>query len=80
MEDLLGSRNRSAKDPESIVDQRGYILTNHHVVAGADKLSIHLFDGRELKGTIQGTDPKTDLAVIRVEAKRPSCCDAGGFR
>ncbi|MEI9477568.1 MAG: Do family serine endopeptidase [Deltaproteobacteria bacterium] len=52
-----------------IVDQKGYILTNHHVVAGADKLSVHLFDGREVKGTLQGTDPKTDLAVIRVEAK-----------
>jgi serine protease Do len=52
-----------------IVDQRGYILTNHHVVAGADKLSIHLSDGKEVKGTIQGSDPKTDLAVVRVEAK-----------
>jgi serine protease Do len=52
-----------------IVDSRGYILTNQHVVAGADKLSVRFFDGRELKGTIQGTDPKTDLAVIRVDAK-----------
>src|SRR4030042_3535608 len=52
-----------------IVDQRGYILTNHHVVAGAAKLSIHLSDGKELQGTLQGTDPKTDLAVVRGEAK-----------
>ena len=50
-----------------IVDGRGYILTNHHVVANADKLSIRLLDGRELQGSIQGSDPKTDLAVIRVE-------------
>ena len=52
-----------------IVDPKGYILTNHHVVAGADKITLHLFDGTELKGTIQGTDPKTDLAVVHVEAK-----------
>ena len=52
-----------------IVDGRGYILTNHHVVASADKLTVRLLDGRELQGSIQGSDPKTDLAVIRVEAK-----------
>jgi serine protease Do len=51
-----------------IVDAKGYILTNYHVVAGAEKISIHLFDGRELKGTVQGTDPRTDLAVVHVEA------------
>ena len=52
-----------------IVDPKGYILTNYHVVAEADKITVRLFDGRELKGKIQGTDPKTDLAVIQVEAK-----------
>jgi serine protease Do len=52
-----------------IVDAKGYILTNYHVVLGADKLTIRLFDGKELKGTVQGTDPKTDLAVVYVEAK-----------
>lgn len=52
-----------------IVDPKGYILTNHHVVGGADRIIIHLFDGKELKGTVQGTDPKTDLAVVKVEAK-----------
>jgi serine protease Do len=52
-----------------IVDPRGYILTNYHVVVDGGKLTIRLFDGRELKGTIQGTDPKTDLAVVYVDAK-----------
>ncbi len=52
-----------------IVDPAGYILTNYHVVGGADKLTVHLYDGRELTGTVRGTDPKTDLAVIHVEAK-----------
>jgi serine protease Do len=51
-----------------IVDAQGYILTNYHVVTGAEKISIHLFDGRELKGTVRGTDPRTDLAVVHVEA------------
>ncbi len=51
-----------------IVDAQGNILTNNHVVAGAEKISIHLFDGRELKGTVRGTDPRTDLAVVHVEA------------
>jgi len=52
-----------------IVDPAGYILTNYHVVGGADKLTIHLNDGREFTGTVRGTDPKTDLAVVQVEAK-----------
>ena len=51
-----------------IVNAQGDILTNYHVVAGADKISIHLFDGRELKGTVRGTDSRTDLAVVHVEA------------
>lgn len=52
-----------------IVDPEGYILTNHHVVAGADKITIRLYDGKELKGTVQGTDARTDLAVVKVGAK-----------
>jgi serine protease Do len=52
-----------------IVDSKGFILTNYHVVGKAEKLTVHLSDGRELKGKIQGIDPKTDLAVVHVEAK-----------
>jgi serine protease Do len=52
-----------------IVDAQGYILTNQHVVAKADKLTVRLSDGKEFKGTVRGTDPRTDLAVIHVEAK-----------
>jgi serine protease Do len=51
-----------------IVDPKGYILTNNHVVAGADKITVRLSDGRELKGTVKGTDQKTDLAVVQLEA------------
>ena len=51
-----------------IVSPNGYILTNNHVVEGADELKVALADDREFKGKIIGTDPKTDVAVIRIEA------------
>jgi serine protease Do len=62
-------RKQSGEGSGVIVDSRGYILTNHHVVAGADKLTVRLSDGKELKGTVRGSDPKTDLAVVTVDAK-----------
>ena len=61
-------RKKMGEGSGVIVDPKGYILTNYHVVAGADKLTIRLQGGKELKGTVQGTDPKTDLAVVHVEA------------
>jgi serine protease Do len=51
-----------------VVDPRGYILTNDHVVKNATKIKVKLKDGRELDGTVVGTDPQTDLAVIKVNA------------
>ncbi len=51
-----------------IVTADGYILTNNHVVEGADELKVSLSDGRELIATMIGTDPKTDVAVIKVDA------------
>lgn len=45
----------------------GYIVTNNHVVADAKSLNVVLPDGRELTGTVVGTDPKTDLAVVKVD-------------
>ncbi len=61
-------RKQTGEGSGVIVDAKGYILTNYHVVAGAEKISIHLFDGRELKGIVRGTDSRTDLAVVHVEA------------
>ncbi len=52
-----------------IIDEEGYILTNEHVVHGADKVTVTLPDGRELKGQIKGSDIRSDLAVIKIDAK-----------
>ncbi|NWF76800.1 MAG: DegQ family serine endoprotease [Nitrospirae bacterium] len=51
-----------------IVDQSGYILTNNHVIKDAEEIKIKLFDKREFTGKVIGTDPKTDLAVIKIDA------------
>lgn len=56
-----------------IVSEQGLILTNDHVVASADEIEILLSDGRKLPAQVVGTDPETDLAVIKVDAdKLPS--------
>ncbi|MBB5031877.1 DegQ family serine endoprotease [Prosthecobacter vanneervenii] len=51
-----------------IVTTDGYIMTNNHVVDGADIIKVNLTDGREFDGKVIGRDPKTDVAVIKVEA------------
>lgn len=51
-----------------IISADGYILTNNHVVADADALKVSLADGREFKASVIGSDPKTDVAVIKIEA------------
>lgn len=50
-----------------VVDPRGYIITNHHVVKDATKIMVKMQGGKELAGTVVGNDPMTDLAVIKVE-------------
>jgi serine protease Do len=51
-----------------IVDKDGYILTNNHVVKDADEIKVKLSDDREFKGKVIGVDPKTDLAVIKIDS------------
>ncbi len=50
-----------------IVSAEGYVLTNHHVIDGADDIQLVLADGRRLKAHIRGTDPDSDLAVLKTE-------------
>jgi len=52
-----------------IVTKDGYIVTNNHVVAGATKIIVKLHDGRKYTAKLIGTDPKTDIAIIKIEAK-----------
>ena len=51
-----------------IIDANGYILTNHHVIDGAEQIKVDLNDGRSLDARVVGTDPPSDLAVLKVEA------------
>ncbi|RLD87812.1 MAG: deoxyribonuclease HsdR, partial [Bacteroidetes bacterium] len=51
-----------------IISPDGYIVTNNHVVEGADKVSVTFNDRREMEATIVGMDPATDLALIKVDA------------
>lgn len=52
-----------------IISSDGYIVTNNHVVNGADELTVTLEDNREFNAKIIGTDPTTDLALIKIDAK-----------
>src|SRR6266699_1331150 len=52
-----------------IIDSKGYVITNNHVIDGAAKVQIHLKDGRSFVGEVVGSDPSTDIAVIHVEAE-----------
>ena len=52
-----------------IVSSEGYVLTNNHVIDGADDIQIVLADGRRLRATLRGNDPESDLAVLKAEGK-----------
>jgi serine protease Do len=53
-----------------VIAADGLVVTNHHVVAGNDKLEVHLPDGRRFEATVVGSDPQTDVAVIRLAGAR----------
>ncbi len=60
-------KQRSLGSGVIIDPQKGYILTNNHVIAGADEITVRLDDGKEYNADVVGRDPKTDLALIRTK-------------
>ena len=52
-----------------IVSNEGYVLTNNHVIEGADDIQLVLADGRRLRATVRGSDPESDLAVLKASGK-----------
>ncbi|MCH2164065.1 MAG: Do family serine endopeptidase [Marinovum sp.] len=64
-------RRSSALGSGFVISEDGYIVTNNHVIEGADQIMIEFFEGFELPATLVGTDPNTDIALLKVEADRP---------
>ncbi len=63
-------REGMAQGSGFVIHPSGYVLTNHHVVEGAEKIEIRLKDRREYRAEVVGVDPETDLALMKVEAER----------
>jgi len=64
-------REREGVGSGFIIDPKGYIVTNNHVVDGADQIQVTLNDGTKFDARIIGRDPKTDLALLKVDSKTP---------
>ncbi len=76
---LQPKRLRGRKNPEPpridgkgsgfIVNEKGYVITNFHVADGCDEINVKLYDGREFKAEVVGTDQKTDLALLKINSE-----------
>ncbi|MXQ08699.1 Do family serine endopeptidase [Alphaproteobacteria bacterium GH1-50] len=66
-----GPRRGQALGSGFVISEDGYIVTNNHVIEGADEVLIEFFEGFELEAEIVGTDPNTDLALLKVESDEP---------
>ncbi len=64
-------RRSSALGSGFVISEDGFIVTNNHVIEGADEISIEFFSGRKLDAKLIGTDPKTDIALLKVESTEP---------
>ena len=73
---FFGDRAQQQQQPQVglgsgvIVSPQGYLLTNNHVVEGADDIEVQLTDGRQANAKLIGTDPETDLAVLKIDLDR----------
>ncbi len=63
-----GARRSSALGSGFVISADGFIVTNNHVIEGADEISIEFFSGEELPAVLVGTDPNTDIALLKVDA------------
>ena len=63
------TRRSSSLGSGVIVSDKGYVLTNHHVIEAADEIEISLSDTRRARARVVGTDPETDLAVLKIDLK-----------
>ena len=86
---FFGQRGQSPQQPEErlhrqdvgsgvIVDVSGVVITNNHVIDGADSIWVNLSDGRELSAQVEGTDPESDIAVLKID-EVPDDLEAMGF-
>lgn len=66
-----GNQKVSSLGSGFVIDPAGYVVTNNHVIEGADDIEVVFPDGSKLKATLIGTDTKTDLSVLKVEPKAP---------
>lgn len=64
-----GPQTRVGSGSGVIINEEGYIVTNNHVIANADDIELRLHDNRTFKATVVGTDPNTDLALLRIQAE-----------
>ncbi|MEO0372984.1 MAG: trypsin-like peptidase domain-containing protein, partial [Pseudomonadota bacterium] len=72
-QDRNGDRPRrsSALGSGFVISEDGYVVTNNHVIESADEIIIEFFTGEELEATLIGTDPKTDIALLKVDTDEP---------
>lgn len=66
-----GPQRSEALGSGFVISEDGYIVTNNHVIEGADEITIEFFSGKKLKAKLVGTDPKTDIALLKVESDTP---------
>jgi len=64
-------RRSSALGSGFLISEDGYVVTNNHVIESADRILVEFFEGDELEATVIGSDPKTDIALLKVEADEP---------
>ena len=64
-------RRSTALGSGFVISEDGYVVTNNHVIKDADEIDIEFFSGEKLSAKVVGTDPKTDIALLKVEPKKP---------